>query len=340
MSDCMARPKLLPLQAFRNNIPVKSKLLLAVSGGQDSVALLHCAVELAASLQLRLEVAHVNHGLRPESTKDAQFVKQLARNFNLPFHLKKASAPKNSGANIEAWGRKIRYDFFKAILKKRKLDFVLTAHTADDVAETLLMRLFSNKELTSIARMETQLKALRPFLEVSREAISNFILERKLSFVEDSTNSDPRYMRNWVRHVVMPILKKDLNQRAGEALSRRAQYIAEDQEFLSQMAQKSLHGLSNLDFGSKTWLFELKKRLVSLPKPIQWRFIELVFKPALNFNLGRLHCERVINFLLSNGAKLELPDKLELRRNRGQIVLLAQRQSSKRAKANHFEYLY
>jgi tRNA(Ile)-lysidine synthase len=124
------------------------RLLLAVSGGPDSVALLHLLHELQEEFQLHLEVAHLQHGIRGEEAKeDARFVAELTGGLNLPFHLKEANLPQIKSAagkgNLEALAREERYRFFAEVARERKLGKVATAHTLDDQAETVLMCLLS-----------------------------------------------------------------------------------------------------------------------------------------------------------------------------------------------------
>lgn len=320
----VSRPRPTVTKALKQELAGKTKLLLAVSGGIDSVCLLHGCCELSRLLKLELEVAHVDHGLRAESCRDAGFVKSLAKRYGLPFHLKRARPPAR-GVNLEAWGRKLRYDFFLQCLKRRKLNFVLTAHNADDVAETFLMRLVSNKELTSIERFDARRGCLRPMLAVSRREIERYAGEHRLEYVEDLTNRNIRWLRNRVRHKLLKLLREEFDARIVEVISNRAQGIMDDGAYLNELAEKAAHKLKGLGFGSADWLRAVRKELSKLAAPVRWRFVERLFLGELGFKLGRLKAELACDFLEKGPAALDLPGSLSIRQYRGGIRLKAGR---------------
>lgn len=292
--------------------------MLAVSGGIDSVSLLHGCLALRRLRGLHLEVAHLDHGIRRQSARDARFVQKLSEKQGVPFHLK-ALKPPAGGVNLEAWGRGVRYEFFSQLLRRRKLDLVLTAHNANDVAETFLMRLVANKELTSIERFNPRRQVLRPFLSVSREEIRRYAKQEGLKYVEDSTNQDTTRLRNRVRHKLLPLLIKEFDPRMVETISNRARGILEDSAWAYELAARAKAGLGGYKFGSKPWLRSLKGTLAKLPSAVAWRLAEELLMPRLGFKMGRSKAQSLVEFFLGEEVGLELPGGLRLRRYQGGI---------------------
>lgn len=316
----MARPRRTLLKELKQELPHSARLLLAVSGGIDSIALLRGAVALKESHNLTLEVAHVDHRLREDSHLDAKFVEQQALSLNLPFHLKEC-LPRKAGENLEAWGRKQRYDFFRDLLSNRELDLIVTAHTADDVAETLLMKLFSNKEVNSIQRRDDRRNLIRPMLMVARVEVESFVADNSLEYREDSSNSDPSFLRNRVRHNIIPILRRDFDPRISETLSERARAFEEDIECLYAECLPALNRLGGYEMGSREWLRAAREELIKLPPAVQWRLGERLFLNKLGFNLGRNKSKELVSLLLGEIIGVELPGGIQLRAAQGGISI-------------------
>lgn len=307
----MSRAKPTPLNVLKQTIPKGAKLLLAVSGGVDSVCLLHACVSLKRLLKLHLEVAHVDHKLRKSSAKDAKFVRALAQKYNLPFHLKVASNGPGK-ANLEAWGRELRYDYFCKLSQERKLDWIVTAHNANDVAETFLMRIFSNKEPRSILKVDMQRKLLRPFLQVTRDKLESYLAEHKLEFVQDQTNFDTSYLRNRVRYTILPFLEKEFGVGLVETLSQRARQIAQDIETLLDGVAASIGKLESVEMGSREWLGMLKAELEKLPEGLRWRLVVQLLKNKLGFNLGERKAREALGVIMGKRKAVQLPTGLVL----------------------------
>lgn len=317
----MARPTQTLLKSLKDKLPRNAKLLVAVSGGVDSVAMLDACNSLKAMLKISLEVVHVNHNLRAESDSDAEFVQNLATQYGLKFHLRSANPPPQ-GVNIEAWARGVRYTLFKEILESADLDFVITGHTADDVAETLLMRLVANKEPRSIMPIDHQRRLIRPILAVSRLEIEGYAEEKELSWVTDDSNYDLRLLRNRIRHVVMPLLREKFDLRISEVLQQRATAIAGDIAFLDSLVAPALTRSLEWEFGSTEWLTHIKVEVSKLEKPLQWRFVEKLLKPKLGFNLGRQKGVALVNFfLLDEPEEHQISATFVLRVRDGALVI-------------------
>ncbi len=198
---------------FSRHCTAPCSVCVAVSGGGDSVALLHLLCELRGRLSIaRIGVAHVNHNIRPgASGKDAAFVRRLARDAGAAFHLTVLDKKDVPAAGKEEWARNERYAFFNAVRRANGYDYVATAHTADDQAETVLLRLMRGSGLTGLCGIAPKREdgVIRPLLHTGRASLRNWLSRRKFSFQEDSTNADISYARNWVRHAVLPLLEQN-----------------------------------------------------------------------------------------------------------------------------------
>ena len=204
--------------------PHTQTLLVAVSGGGDSVALLR----LLAGGPYRLEVAHVDHALRAASADDARFVEALAQTLDLPYHgvrVDVARIAAQKGWNVEDAARRLRYSFLTRTAKRVRADFVLTAHTQDDQAETVLMQLLRGAAYaTGIAVRRG--RVVRPLLGVSRSQLRTYLETLEQPFLEDETNTDTARTRVWLRREVLPIL----SARYPAAKSKLAQFAALQQD--------------------------------------------------------------------------------------------------------------
>ncbi len=217
-------------------------LLVALSGGADSVALLHLLLTLKDARSLRIEAAHVEHGIRGEESKqDLRFVRELCQQWNVPLHVRCVDAPahaRRTGQNLEQAARELRYAFLEETRAQRGLDKIVLAHHLDDQAETVLLHLIRGSALRGLTGMQAESgRLLRPLLTVSREELRAYLNQNGLSFREDSSNRDVHYSRNRLRLEVMPLLK-GINPDAAQSIARCAQSLREDEDYLDAQAQE------------------------------------------------------------------------------------------------------
>jgi tRNA(Ile)-lysidine synthase len=189
-------------------------VLIAVSGGADSVALFH----QLRSLPYRLFVGHVDHALRSDSSKDARFVQRLAAQWDVPCQVAKvsvASFARQKKQTLEEAARTLRYRALGKLATRWKCRAVLTAHTADDQVETVLMNVLRGTGPRGLAGMPykrplhagSRILLVRPLLDRRRASLRNYLKEHKLEWREDPTNQDPRFTRNYLRLSVLPLLE-------------------------------------------------------------------------------------------------------------------------------------
>jgi tRNA(Ile)-lysidine synthase len=218
---------------------------VAVSGGADSVALLHALHALARRRRWRLMVAHLNHGIRGRAAAaDAAFVRDLSRQLRLPCTMGRAAVPalaRQRGVSLEMAARAARYAFFARAARRAGAAVVATAHTADDQAETVLMRLLRGAGPAGLggipyAAEHPGIRVVRPLLDVTRPALLAYLQSRKFGWREDETNADESIPRNRVRHDLLPRLERDFNPQVREALLRGSRLIRDDGAFLDHVA--------------------------------------------------------------------------------------------------------
>lgn len=232
------------LSAFvRANQMIESgdEIICALSGGADSVALTFAMKLLSEVWDFRVAAAHFNHHLRgEESQRDEEFVKQFCRNFEIPLYLG-GTYVCSGEKGLEAAARDARYAFLKSLPGK-----IATAHTADDNAETLLMHLVRGTGLRGLGGITPVMgKLIRPMLTVTRQDVEAFLEEYSLPHIEDSSNASDDFLRNRLRHEVMPVLRRE-NPRFSENLTAMAQNLRREEDFLSGCLEESLPPVSRL----------------------------------------------------------------------------------------------
>lgn len=207
-------------------------LVVAYSGGMDSTVLLHALKRMAPDFQLQVSAMHVNHGLSPRAWEWGAHCAKTCAEWNIPLHSRQIELGRPSGEGVEALARKARLD----VLEAYPADWILMAHHADDQAETVLHNLLRGTGPRGAAGMpERRGRILRPWLAVPRSAVLEYARTHRLSWIEDESNTDRRYTRNYLRHDVMPVLAQRF-PRAVEQLSAAARRFGEAQDLLDQLA--------------------------------------------------------------------------------------------------------
>ena len=217
---------------------------VAVSGGADSVALLHLLKELSSSWALGLSVVHLNHCLRGlESDQDEEFVARLAAEMALPFIGSRVDVAAEAGrrrTNLEQMARQARISYFAELISGAGLDRIALGHTKDDQAETLLFRILRGTGPDGLRGIlpATSEGFVRPLLGIRRAELREYLSINGFRWREDSTNDDVRFSRNRIRHVLLPQLSRDWNPRVVDALARLGESAAEDNDYLETTAKE------------------------------------------------------------------------------------------------------
>ncbi len=229
---------------IRFNMLKKGDLVIvACSGGPDSVALLYLLNHVRKKYDLKLAVAHINHKLRgKESEEDERFVKRLARDLGLDFYAKSfevGSIAKKKKLSIEEAAREVRYDYLNSLARRIKADRIALGHNADDQAETVLMRLIRGAGGLGLSGMPVvKGKLIRPLLEVKRKDIEKFLRDEEFGFRIDSTNLRKDYLRNRIRLEFLPYLRRKYNPKIVDILNRTASILSAQEDYLKNQTLK------------------------------------------------------------------------------------------------------
>lgn len=255
-------------------------VLLAVSGGKDSMTMLDLFNYFKYELKLNLVVCHFNHSLRDDADRDEKFVKTQCEKYGLKFYSKKEDVLLYSNENklsTEEGARFLRYKFFDEVKRIENLEYIATAHNKNDLAETVIMRILRGTGINGLIGIQSERGDLiRPILNFSRDEIEKYIEENNIPFVEDKTNFEELYLRNKIRLNLFPILKNEYNPKILDAISRLSN-IAFDYSTISREYIASKEGL--------LWEFNKEKILVYIEKlKIQSRsFRNIMYREFFEF---------------------------------------------------------
>jgi len=302
------------------------RILIGVSGGPDSLALLHFLWSIRKEYQFYLAAAHVDHMFRgEESYLEAKFVQHFCEEREIPFEMERINVPdyiRATGKSSQLASRECRYSFFEKVISKQKLDYLALGHHGDDQVETILMRL--TRGSTGEARAGIPFSRpfgnaviFRPFLCINRQQIEDYCIEQGLEPRRDPSNEKGIYVRNRFRKEVMPFLRKE-NPHVHEHFQRFSEEIQSDEAFLQELSVQKLNTVMKKK--SKGEIHINIPDFLKMPFPLQRRCIQLILnylyenKPA---SLSALHIENAISLMSSPhpSGELNFPDGLKMVRS-------------------------
>jgi len=313
-----------------NMLPAGARVAVAVSGGPDSVCLLHVLTGLAADYGIQLSVAHFNHKLRgEESDRDEHFAAAIAAGLGLPFHRAEGDVAAAKD-NLEQAARRARRGFFSQLMASGPasgpasgsdgIDCIALGHTRDDQAETVMFRLLRGSGLAGLAGVYpvTGDGYVRPLIDVTRAEVEEFLRARGIAWREDSSNVDPRFARNRIRRQLLPQLSSEWNPHLRESLARLADLAHEEERWWkAQMDDLAARFFERRDGGVE---FQLAAP-VQFPLAIKRRFIRRAISEAKGDLRGLEfgHIEQVLDLMdRSEGRRrLRLPGGYDVRRSCG-----------------------
>jgi len=259
----------------------RSHLLVAVSGGGDSVALLHLLHRFAARRRIDLTVAHVDHALRRGSAQDARFVSRLAASLGLPCVTERhdVAASRRKDESLEEAARRVRRAFLLDTAEVTGAGAIATGHTLDDQAETILMRLARGAGPAALAAMAPAGPGpfVKPLLGIERAALRLWLEKKRIRFRDDPSNASLAFDRNRVRHLVVPMLAKALNPAAARHLVEAACRLREDAAYLDALALERFEAIATR---RQDVLAVKAAALAGLPRPIAARVARIALLAA------------------------------------------------------------
>jgi tRNA(Ile)-lysidine synthase len=300
----------------------KTPVVVAVSGGADSVCLLYVLLELKRELGVELHIAHLDHQLRgADSRADARYVANLARRLGVPVTIGRRDVREyhiGRGASLEESAREVRYAFLTEVARAVGTSRVMTGHTLDDHAETVLMHFIRGtgtgglrglQPINSLQTSPGELTIVRPLLEVTRQETSEYCRSRRLRPREDVSNLSPLPLRNRIRHQLLPLLT-DYNPQITEAVVRTARIAGDDFRLLDELAAQSWREV--VQRRADTYIFD-KTGFLGLPVSLQRSLIRKALAELLSSlkDIEARHIEEVLAGLtLPTGSLLNLPGEL------------------------------
>lgn len=294
-----------------NLICQNDKIVIGVSGGADSVALLDILMQLKEKLNLTILVAHINHNIREEAKDDELFVKNLCKKYNIPFYLKSVNIEelaKSNKISEEEAGRNVRYNFFYELAGENGK--IATAHHLNDNIETVIMKFVRGTSLEGLSGMDYQNgNIVRPFLDITRNEIEEYINFNNLSFVSDKTNFKPIYTRNKIRLELIPYIKENLNIGLENSLSDAIKLYNEDNDYFNKESEKllKLHGsIENNKFSiDKNLLLNTHKSLSS--RMIIKMFITVIGQYTV---INKRTIDNIFKLLSNNKGSLNIKNNI------------------------------
>ena len=266
------------------------RVLVALSGGSDSTALLHILKILSETLDFSIAAAHINHCLRTTADRDMEFSENLCKQLGVPFYSKTCdikTEAQNAKMSEELYARKVRYDFFDSL----GYDKIATAHNKNDSAETILFHFIRGSSISGLSGIPYRREnIIRPLLDVKKSEIEDFCKKNGYEFVTDETNFMPIYSRNILRLNTIPQIEKNLNSGFCDVITENAKYYKEDSDFLDSVAEEKYISPLYTEY------------LNTLPEPIKRRVIQLHFKKAANCteNLSSIYINDIIKLCKKN----------------------------------------
>ena len=278
--------------------PAGGLLLCAVSGGRDSVCLLHYLANLAPGRGFSVAAAHLNHKMRPEAQPDEDFVRTLCRKLDVPFYTEAAPVYETAeqwGLGVEETGRRLRYDFLQRTADTIGAERIATAHHAQDQAETVLLNLLRGTGPEGLAGIPpVRGRIVRPLLQTSRREIEDYLEEHGLSYVEDSTNQDTHYARNRLRRELWPQLEA-INPALTRSIGRTAEILRSENTYLDTLAA---------DYLPQSGTALETARLLSAPEALRPRILRLLLGrlPGGKKDVGAVHIDALLALAVGGGT--------------------------------------
>lgn len=307
------------------------KIVVAVSGGPDSISMLDILLKLKKRKEINCEliVAHINHMIREEATEDEQFVENFCKKNNLKCYIKRIDVPKyanNNKIGHEEAGRIVRYKFFDEIMEKESANKIAIAHNKNDKVETMIMNMLRGSGISGLKGIEITRdnKYIRPIIEIEREEIENYCEENNLRPRIDKTNFINDCTRNKIRNIAIPYIKKEFNPNFIETMNRLSNVIIEEDNFMKKITEEVY---DKIKISEKSDEIILNLKLFNKEEEIiRKRLILYTIAKSLGNtqNIEKINIEDIIKLCSNNiGNKYLMPNKnIKVKIQKGKIYFL------------------
>ena len=294
----------------RNNLELGDAIVVGVSGGPDSMALLYILNEFKEKMNLRLICAHVNHNTRKETIKEEEYIREYCKKNKIIFETIKINSWGDD--NFENEARSVRYNFFEELIDKYKAKYLMTAHHADDLIETILMRIVRGSTLKGYSGFSKvvnkgKYKIVRPLITLTKDEIIDFNKKNNIKYLIDSTNNEDKHTRNRYRHVILPFLKSE-NPNVHKKFIKFSETLLENSNYIDKEANKQFNrvfqdGILYID------------KFVQLDKVIQTKIIYNILEKIYGDDLliiGDTHVELIFDLINSTKSNsiVHLPNNI------------------------------
>ena len=294
-----------------------SRVLVGVSGGPDSLALLTALVALRQERGLTLLAAYVDHGLRPKASlhREADLVRKVGRMWNVPVRILHRLVRKKAGESLEASAREVRYEGLLSLARRMRCQAIAVGHTRDDQAETILMWILRGTGTTGLAgippvREGDSPRIIRPLIDCSRADVEMYLKANGLRALEDRSNRSPRFLRNRIRHGLIPLLEREYSPQIRERLANLAEILREDLGWMKEQVTDRFRQVARVRGDS----IQLNRRMLK-GEPTTLR--RAILQHAVDRLQGNRHGFRTFHWLsldrlLFNGSSgcLDLPHRI------------------------------
>ena len=313
-----------------------NNIVIGVSGGPDSMALLNVLINLKKDKKINCEiiVAHINHGIRVEAEEETKYVENFCKENEIKCFVKREKVEelaKKQKIGTEEAGRKLRYSFFEEVANQTNATKIVTAHNANDNSETVLMNLIRGTGTSGLKGIEAKRdnKYIRPLIECTRKEIEEYCANNKLEPKQDKSNSENIYTRNKIRNVLLPLIEKEFNPNIINSLNRMSQIVKEENEYLQKQVELAYKEIVIEEFlgnklleGENVILLDLKE-FNSQDTVIKNRLVLYTINRLLGTsqNIEMIHISDIIKLCSNNiGNKYLIPNKkVKVMVNKGKI---------------------
>lgn len=313
-----------------NLIKENDSIVIGVSGGPDSICLLHILNEIKNELNFKIYVAHINHMIRKEADSETEYVKEFCKNLGIECYIKRIDVVEianNLKRGTEETGRQIRYEFFNEILEKTNSNKIATAHNNNDKVETILMNILRGSGTSGLKGIEAirDNMYIRPLINTSREEIEEYCEINKLEPKIDESNNENIYTRNKIRNIVIPYIKQEFNPNIIKTINRLSEVANEENEYLNKVTENEFNELL-LEKANNSYVLNLKA-FNKLELVIKRRVILYTINEILSSTTGieKVNIDDIIKLCNNNiGNKYLSPIKnLKVLVKKGKIFFIA-----------------